>query len=35
MLGAKAPALNHPEFVTLREATPFPHVPAVYEVMRT
>jgi heme-degrading monooxygenase HmoA len=28
-------ALNHPEFVTLRDATLFPHFPAVYEVMRT
>jgi hypothetical protein len=28
-------ALNHPEFTTLREATPFAHFPAVYEVMRT
>ena len=28
-------ALNHPEFVKLREATPFAHFPSVYEVIRT
>jgi heme-degrading monooxygenase HmoA len=28
-------ALNHPAFVKLREATPFAHFPAVYEVIRT
>jgi heme-degrading monooxygenase HmoA len=28
-------ALNHPEFVKRREATPFAHFPAVYEVIRT
>ena len=28
-------ALNHPEFTKLREATPFAHFPAVYEVIRT
>jgi heme-degrading monooxygenase HmoA len=28
-------ALHHPEFVTLRDATPFAHFPAVYEVIRT
>lgn len=28
-------ALNHPDFIRLREATPFPHFPAVYEVIRT
>jgi heme-degrading monooxygenase HmoA len=27
--------LNHPEFVKLREATPFAHFPSVYEVIRT
>jgi heme-degrading monooxygenase HmoA len=28
-------AFNHPEFVAMREATPFVHYPAVYEVVRT
>ena len=28
-------ALQHPEFVTLRDATPFAHFPAIYEVVRT
>ena len=28
-------ALNHPEFIKLRDATPFAHFPAVYEVIRT
>jgi hypothetical protein len=28
-------ALHHPEFVTLRDATPFAHFPAIYEVVRT
>jgi heme-degrading monooxygenase HmoA len=28
-------ALNHHEFIWLREATPFAHFPAVYEVIRT
>jgi heme-degrading monooxygenase HmoA len=27
-------ALNHPDFVKLRNATPFPHYPSVYEVIR-
>jgi heme oxygenase (mycobilin-producing) len=28
-------ALYHPEFVKLREATPFAHYPSLYEVIRT
>ena len=28
-------ALQHPEFVALREATPFAHYPSVYTVVRT
>jgi heme-degrading monooxygenase HmoA len=28
-------ALNHPDFVRLREATPFAHYPSLYEVFRT
>jgi heme-degrading monooxygenase HmoA len=28
-------ALNHPDFVKLREATPFAHFPSLYEVVRT
>ena len=28
-------ALNHPAFIKLRDATPFAHFPAVYEVIRT
>jgi heme-degrading monooxygenase HmoA len=28
-------ALNHPEFIQLRDATPFAHFPAVYDVIRT
>ena len=28
-------AVNHPQFVELRNATPFPHHPALYEVIRT
>jgi heme-degrading monooxygenase HmoA len=28
-------ALNHPEFIKLRDATPFAHFPAVYKVIRT
>ena len=28
-------ALHHPEFVQLRNATPFAHYPALYEVIRT
>ncbi|MBI3797267.1 MAG: antibiotic biosynthesis monooxygenase [Deltaproteobacteria bacterium] len=28
-------ALGHPEFVKLREATPFVHYPSLYEVIRT
>ncbi len=28
-------ALNNPEFVQLRNATPFAHHPALYEVIRT
>jgi heme oxygenase (mycobilin-producing) len=28
-------ALHHPEFVTLRDAIPFAHFPAIYEVIRT
>src|SRR5262245_41292807 len=28
-------ALNYPAFIKLRDATPFPHFPALYEVMRT
>jgi hypothetical protein len=28
-------ALNHPEFIQLQDATPFPHFPAIYEVIRT
>ena len=27
-------ALNHPIFVALRDATPFPHYPSVYTVIR-
>jgi heme-degrading monooxygenase HmoA len=27
-------ALHHSEFMKLRDATPFPHFPAVYEVIR-
>jgi len=27
-------ALNHPEFVTLRQAIPFAHYPSVYQVVR-
>jgi heme oxygenase (mycobilin-producing) len=28
-------ALHHPEFVQLRNATPFAHYPSLYEVIRT
>ncbi len=28
-------ALNHPEFVAMRQAIPFPHYPSVYQVVRT
>ena len=28
-------ALNHPDFVKLRDTIPFPHYPALYEVMHT
>ena len=28
-------ALNHPEFVQLRQAIPFAHYPSVYQVVRT
>ncbi len=28
-------AFSHPEFVKLREATPFTHYPSLYEVIRT
>ena len=28
-------ALNHPEFVQLRQAIPFAHYPSVYRVIRT
>ncbi len=28
-------ALNHPEFVALRQAIPFAHYPSVYQVVRT
>ena len=28
-------ALNHPDFVKLRAATPFAHYPSLYEVIRT
>jgi heme-degrading monooxygenase HmoA len=28
-------ALTHPDFVKLREATPFAHYPSLYEVVRT
>ncbi len=28
-------ALNHPDFVELRDAVPFTHFPSVYEVIRT
>ena len=28
-------ALNHPEFVALRQAIPFAHYPSVYQVIRT
>ena len=28
-------ALHHPEYMKLRDATPFPHSPALYEVIRT
>ena len=27
-------ALNHPEFVTLRQAMPFPSYPSLYQVVR-
>ena len=28
-------ALNHPEFVAMRQAIPFAHYPSVYQVIRT
>jgi heme-degrading monooxygenase HmoA len=28
-------ALNHPDFVALRQAIPFTHYPSVYQVIRT